>query len=81
VGRSARSILLEAAMKAIDNGNIEKAKQFLAVLISMHHNTEHINSHSWYDFKVEHFTDNGLHNLFNLAVIGILLGIEELPNV
>lgn len=81
VGRSPRSLLLEAAMKAMDHGEKEKTKHFLSVLIAMYHDINYINSHNWYDFKVEDFADNWLHDVFNLAIAEILLDIDMLPSV
>ena len=43
-------------MSAFDDGNIDKARQILTVLIAMYHDAEYIDSHNWVDFKVEHFT-------------------------
>lgn len=68
-------------MEALDRGENEQAKHLLSVLISMYHDVEYINSHNWYDFKIEDFADNGLSNIFNLAVVGILLDIGTLPSV
>lgn len=45
-------------MKAMDEGDTEKAKSLFSVLIAMHHDVDYINSHDWYDFKVEEFTDS-----------------------
>lgn len=81
VGRSRRSVLLEAAIEAMDHHDREKAKYLLAFLISMYHDIDYINSHNWLDFKIEHFTNAWLQDLYDLATAWILLGIDRLPDI
>lgn len=68
-------------MSAFDDGNIDKARQILTVLIAMYHDAEYIDNNNWVDFKVEHFTHAWLRDLFTLSIAWILLGIDELPDI
>jgi hypothetical protein len=81
IGRSRRSLLLEAAMDAMRHEDRENAKSHIAFLIAMYHNVDYINSHNWFDYKVEHFTDAWLQDLCNLVAAWILLGIDVLPDI
>jgi hypothetical protein len=53
-GRSMRSLLLESAMDAYRDGDVQKCGKLIAFLVSMYHNHEHIEKHGWYDGPLAH---------------------------
>ncbi len=80
MGRSLRSIVLDSALKNLKDKNYLKTKECIRILLAMYYNKNYINSHNWYDFKVEEFPYDNFE-IYILSAVWMLLDIDEIPDI
>lgn len=81
VGRSLRSVLLEAVMKWLDQNQNEKVKVAFSVLIAMHFDYEYINQKGWFDYKLTGIEDTPVRDRIPLCAVAFLLEVDDIPSM